>query len=166
MQWRLESAHCGTCGALNHDAPDQLARLCPVCGRLEFPRISPAIIVLITNEKDEALLAHNARFTAGRYGLIAGFNEAGESLEATLKREAWEEVKIRVKNVRYITSQPWPFPNSLMVGFRAEYESGTITPDGTEIADAQWFARDALPSWPGSGSVAHYLLQGWIDRRF
>ncbi|GHV96045.1 hypothetical protein AGMMS50293_23650 [Spirochaetia bacterium] len=162
-QWRQESRFCGSCGTKNTDAPGELARLCPACGRLEFPRISPAVITIIINDEDKALLAHNKKFTPGVYSLIAGFNEAGESLEATVARETLEEVNIAIRDIRYIASQPWPFPNSLMLGFCARYASGTIRPDGIEIEDAQWFSRDALPKLPAPGSVSRYLIGLWLD---
>jgi NAD+ diphosphatase len=162
MQWRRDSAFCGSCGHPNTDAPAELARLCPACGRTEFPRISPAIIVLIVNDRDEALLAHNRNFAGGIYSLIAGFTEAGESLESTVAREVREEVGIEVEDIRYITSQPWPFPNSLMLGFTARYKSGVLKPDGTEIEDARWCNRDTLPELPGNGSVARYIINRWL----
>jgi NAD+ diphosphatase len=165
MQWRRESAFCGGCGSPNVDAPDELARLCPACGRREYPRISPAIIVLITNEKDEALLAHNIKFMGGIYSLIAGFNEAGESLETTVAREVREEVGVEVEDIRYVASQPWPFPNSLMIGFTARYARGEIKPDGVEIEDARWFRREDLPKLPGAGSVSRYLINRWLGSR-
>ncbi|MDR2746673.1 MAG: NAD(+) diphosphatase, partial [Treponema sp.] len=162
-QWRKDSAYCGSCGTKNTDAPDELARLCPSCGRREYPRISPAVITLITNDRGEALLAHNSKFAGGVYSLIAGFNEAGESLEATVAREIREEVGLEVKDIRYIASQPWPFPNSLMLGFTARHASGEIRPDGEEIMDARWFSPGKLPSLPGFGSVSRYLINGWIE---
>jgi NAD+ diphosphatase len=162
-QWRADSRFCGNCGTENTDAPDELARLCPACGRLEFPRISPAVITIIINDKGQALLAHNKKFAAGLYSLIAGFNEAGESLESTVVREIREEVNLEVRDVRYVVSQPWPFPNSLMLGFTARYDSGEIRSDGIEIEDAQWFSRDKLPKIPGNGSVSRYLIDKWID---
>jgi NAD+ diphosphatase len=161
MQWRRDSAYCGRCGCLNGDSPGGLSRLCPVCGRTEFPRISPAVIVLITNDRDEVLLAHNANFIPTIYSLIAGFVEAGESLEATVKREILEEVNIEVGEIRYAASQPWPFPNSLMLGFTARHRGGEIRPDGTEILDAQWFSRETLPNLPGNGSIARRLIEQW-----
>jgi NAD+ diphosphatase len=162
MQWRRNSAYCGSCGSLNTDAPKEIARLCPVCGRTEFPRISPAIIVLIINDREEALLAHNRNFAGNIYSLIAGFTEAGESLESTVEREVREEVGIEVKDIRYMASQPWPFPNSLMLGFTARHKSGVLKPDGVEIEDARWCDRDSLPELPGNGSVARYLINQWL----
>jgi NAD+ diphosphatase len=161
-QWRADSRFCGCCGTENTDAPDEPARLCPACGRLEFPRIAPAVIVIVTNDAGEALLAHNNKFAPGVYSLIAGFNEAGESLENTVAREIREEVNIEVRDIRYFVSQPWPFPNSLMLGFCARYASGTLRPDGVEIEDAQWFPRNNLPQLPGHGSVSRYLINKWI----
>ena len=162
--WRGESRFCGRCGALNREADNgEMARYCTACDRHEFPRISPAVIVIIINDKNEALLAHNKKFVGGIYSLIAGFNEPGENLEATVAREVKEEVSIAVKDIRYIRSQPWPFPNSLMLGFSARYAGGEITPDGVEIADAQWFPKDRLPPLPGHGSVSRYLIGLWLE---
>jgi NAD+ diphosphatase len=165
-QWRADSRFCGSCGTKNTDAPDELARLCPACGRLEFPRIAPAVITLVINGTGEALLAHNKKFAPGVYSLIAGFNEAGESLENTVAREIREEVSIEVRDIRYIVSQPWPFPSSLMLGFTARYVSGSLRPDGIEIEDARWFPRDKLPLLPGGGSVSRYLINSWIHGKF
>ena len=162
--WRKDSVFCGRCGSDNRDADNGvLARQCVACGRLEFPRISPAVIILVTNDKGEALLAHNKKFAAGLYSLVAGFSEAGESLEATVAREIKEEVNIDIKDVRYIRSQPWPFPNSLMLGFAAHYAGGELRPDGVEIDDARWFSRDSPPNLPGSSSVSRYLINLWLD---
>jgi len=163
-QWRQESRFCGSCGAKNTESADELARLCPACGRLEYPRIAPAVITLIINDEDKALLAHNKKFTTGMYSLIAGFAEPGENLESAVAREIREEVDIEVRDIRYVISQPWPFPNSLMAGFSARYASGTIKPDGVEIEDARWFSRDNLPMLPGPGSVSRYLIEQWLDR--
>jgi NAD+ diphosphatase len=162
--WRGDSRFCGSCGGANMDADTgELARQCTVCGRIEFPRISPAVITIITNDRGEALLAHNKKFTSGVYSLIAGFNEAGESLEDTIAREAKEEVNLELTDIRYIRSQPWPFPNSLMLGFSARYKCGELRPDGTEIEDAKWFSRDALPALPGRASISRYLIELWRE---
>lgn len=159
--WRTESAFCGRCGAPNTDAPDELARLCPSCGRREYPRISPAVIVLITDDRDRVLLAHNIKFNSSMHSLIAGFVEAGERLEAAVAREVREEVGIEVRDIRYAASQPWPFPDSLMLGFRARHAGGVIRPDGIEISEADWYSRDALPDIPAPGSVARALIDVW-----
>jgi NAD+ diphosphatase len=163
VQWRRESVFCGSCGGRNEAAANSLARRCPVCGRQEFPRISPAIIVIIINDEDKVLLAHNKQFTPGVYSLIAGFNEPGETLEATVVREVREEVSLELHDIRYVASQPWPFPNSLMLGFSARYAAGAIKVDGAEIEDARWFTRDMLPELPGNGSVSRYLINRWRE---
>jgi NAD+ diphosphatase len=178
-QWRRESVFCGACGCKNTDAsasgdgvfdrnaicgdlPNGPARLCPSCGRIEFPRIAPAVIVLITNDEDKILLAHNKKFSPGVYSLIAGFVEAGENMEEAAIREIREEVNIDIRALRYLASQPWPFPNSLMAGFSARHAGGTIIVDGIEIEDAQWFSRSNLPKLPGPGSVSRYLIDRWL----
>ena len=164
-QWRKDSLFCGTCGCRNADDETELARKCPSCGRLEFPRIAPAVITIIVNDRDEALLAHNRKFATKIYALIAGFNEAGENLETTVAREIREEVSIEVRDIRYICSQPWPFPNSLMLGFCARHAGGSIKTDGVEIEDAGWFSRDNLPLLPLPGSVSRYLIDLWLSRK-
>jgi len=141
----------------------ELARKCTCCGRLEYPRVSPAVITIVINDRGEALLAHNKKFATGLYSLIAGFSEPGESLEATVTREIKEEVGIDVKDIRYIRSQPWPFPDSLMLGFSAHHAGGELRPDGIEIEDARWFSRDNPPNLPGSSSVSRYLINLWLE---
>jgi len=164
LQWRKESAFCGTCGAKNSDVAEQVHRLCPSCGRLEFPRICPAVITIITDETDRILLVHNKKFREGLYSHISGFNEAGETLEETVVREIREEINIEVTDIQYVKSQPWPFPNSLMLGFKARYLSGTIKPDGDEIEDAEWFTRDNLPVIPNAGSLSRSMIDSWLDK--
>jgi NAD+ diphosphatase len=161
-QWRSESCFCGSCGSKNTDVPAQAQRICPKCGRIEFPRICPAVITIITDDKNRILLARNKRFRSGVYSHISGFNEAGETLEETVVREIREEVNIEVNNIVYVKSQPWPFPNSLMIGFKARYLSGTIQPDGDEIEDARWFTRDNLPELPAEGSLSRFLINCWL----
>jgi NAD+ diphosphatase len=164
--WRSYSRFCGSCGEQNQDAKsEETARQCSVCGRLEYPRITPAVMAIISNDRDEILLAHNIKFPLGLYSPIAGFNEAGETLEATVAREVKEEVNLEVRDIRYICSQPWPFPNSLMIGFSARHAGGEIRPDGIEIEDAKWFSRDALPILPGPGSMSRRLIDLWLENR-
>jgi NAD+ diphosphatase len=165
VQWRNESRFCGSCGAKNNEVSALAERHCPKCGRLEFPRICPAVIVIITDDDNRILLAHNKKFKTGVYSLIAGFNEAGESLEAAVEREIYEEVNIKVKDISYVKSQPWPFPNSLMIGFKAHYLSGTVRPDGIEIEDAAWFTKDNLPTLPAEGSLSRFLINHWLGKR-
>ena len=162
VQWRRAYMFCAACGTKNTDSPNELARLCPSCGRLEYPCISPAVIIIIINDEDKALFAHNKNFLNGMYSIIAGFNEAGETLEDTVMREIREEVGLEVRDVKYIASQPWPFPHSLMLGFSARHAGGTIRVDGVELEDANWFSKDALPKLPGHGSVSRYLIDRWI----
>ncbi len=162
-QWRRESVYCGSCGGKNVDSETETTRVCPQCGRTEYPRITPAVIVLITNDKDEVLLAHNKRFKPGLYSLIAGFNEAGETLEKTVSREVLEETGVRIKDIRYKLSQPWAFPYSLMTGWTAHYAGGQVRADGVEIEDVRWFPRDRLPELPSQGSLASVLIGWWRD---
>jgi len=157
LHWDRHSRYCGRCGTENGWHPKERAKLCPSCGSLQFPRISPAIIIMIQKE-GEVLLAHNCRFPEGRYSLLAGFMEMGETIEQTAAREVREEVGIEIGNIRYIASQSWPFPDSLMLGLSAEYRSGDIKPDGIEITDAGWFNPDSFPSIPGHGTIARKLI--------
>lgn len=165
--WAYGARRCSFCGT--HLVPgrgrdDEGARVCPACGRAYFPRISPAVIVLVSRG-DEMLLAHNAKFPSGRHGLIAGFVEPGETLEETVRREVMEEAGIEIGEPRYLRSQPWPFPDSLMLAFEAEYRSGEARPDGAEIDSLGWFSPDALPDIPPRGSVARSLIERFIDAR-
>lgn len=166
LNWHDISRHCGACGsALEDDAKEGWtngARRCPACGRIFYPRVSPAIIVLV-RRGDRILLAHNAAFPEGRFGLIAGFVEPGEGIEETARRELREEASLEVSSLCYISSQPWPFPDSLMLAFEAEWASGEATPDGVEITELRWCGRDDLPSIPPPGSVARRLIDRWLE---
>lgn len=159
--WLTTSRFCGRCGARGVSVENERCRVCPECDLRMYPRISPAIITLV-RRGDQALLANNAQFPGAFYSTLAGFADIGESLEETLIREVKEEVGVTVKNVRYFGSQPWPFPNSLMIAFTAEWESGNITIDPAEIADAQWFEVDNLPTLPPPLSIARSLIDAWI----
>lgn len=165
MNWLDTARFCGRCGAPLADIPagdgDAGGRRCGSCGLLVFPRISPAVIVLVKKE-GRALLAHNLRFPSGRFGLIAGFVEAGESVEDCLRRELREEAGIEVRDVRYRRSQPWPFPDSLMLAFTAEWASGEARPDGGEIGELRWCSPDELPEIPPPGSVARRLIDEYL----
>jgi NAD+ diphosphatase len=110
------------------------------------------------------LMGHNAKFPAGRYSVLAGFVELGESLEDAVGREIYEESRVRVRNVRYFGSQPWPFPSSMMFGFQADWESGEPTPGDGELTDVRWFARDRLPNLPPGVSIARRLIEDWLRR--
>lgn len=164
-QWHISSRFCGFCGAPQGDAEDELARQCTRCGRLEYPRITPAVIVAITDGQGRLLLAHNGKFKNNVYALIAGFVEAGERLEDTVHREVREEVGIEVDSVTYVASQPWPFPASLMLAFEARYKGGELRCDGKEILDARWVTPDTLPELPAPGSISRFLIDRWLTGR-
>jgi len=155
--WKQKNKFCGNCGEKITDLTNDGFLECKNCGNIIYPQISPAIIVGIKKD-NKILLAHNKRFINDTYSIIAGFVEWGESLEDTVKREVFEEVGIKIKNIKYFDSQTWPFPNSLMVGFTAEYESGEINPDGIEIEKADWFDKDNFPKMPGKGSIARRII--------
>jgi NAD+ diphosphatase len=159
--WSETHRFCGRCATPTERASGERCMRCPACGLLGYPRIAPAVIVLV-RRGDEALLARGARFPGLFYSTLAGFVEVGESLEQTIVREVREEVGIDVKAMRYFGSQPWPFPHSLMVGFFAEWAGGEICPDGTEILDAQWFRAQALPPVPPRMSIARRLIDTWV----
>jgi NAD+ diphosphatase len=139
------------------------AKECESCGRLEFPRLSPAIIVSVEKD-DRLLLARSARFPGEFFSVLAGFVEPGESLEEAVRREVMEETGIRVKDISYFGSQPWPFPESLMIGFTARYESGEIEIDGEEIVEAGWYRASELPKIPGPVSIARKLIDAFVEK--
>jgi len=160
--WAATHRFCGRCGTETERMPGDRAMRCPACGLTAYPRIAPAIITLV-RRGDEALLARGARFPLPFYSTLAGFAEPGESLEETLVREVREEVGVEVRDLRYFGSQPWPFPHSLMIGYFAEWASGEIVIDGSEILDAQWFSIDRLPNVPPRISIARRLIDAWVD---
>lgn len=162
LRWYENNKYCSKCGALAEDKKDERAKICPVCGFINYPRISPAIIVAIVN-KDKLLLAHNSRFADGLYSVIAGFVEPGEAFEKCVFREVKEEIGIEVENIKYFGSQPWPFPDSIMVGFTAEYAGGEIREDGIEIIHADWYGVNELPNTPKGGSIAAKLIKWFIE---
>lgn len=164
VEWDRNHRFCGRCGEETVLQPDEFARRCPRCGLQHFPRVSPAVIVRI-ERGDEILLARSPHFVPGVYSTLAGFVEPGESMEQCVAREVFEEVGVRVTNVRYFGSQPWPFPHSLMVGFVADWESGDITPQPGEIEDAAWFTVDTLPKLPSRFSIARALIDEWLEAR-
>ncbi|HEY2430911.1 MAG TPA: NAD(+) diphosphatase [Acidimicrobiales bacterium] len=161
IEWEATHQFCGRCATPTEPAPGERARRCPKCGLLAFPRLAPAVITLVERE-GEALLAQGVNFGVPMYSCIAGFVEPGETLEEAVAREIKEEVGVAVADVRYQASQPWPFPHSLMLGFRARWESGDIRIDPTEIADAAWFAADDLPMIPPGISIARTLIDAWV----
>ncbi|HXU72477.1 MAG TPA: NAD(+) diphosphatase [Polyangia bacterium] len=161
--WDHDHRFCGRCGAPTGRSPVERLRTCSQCGHGVYPRISPAVIVLV--ERDgRALLARNARFTLPFYSTLAGFVEVGETLEETVAREIREEAGIEVRDLRYFGSQPWPFSGSLMLGFTARWAAGEIVADPAELADAGWFAPDALPPLPPPISIARALIDDFVRR--
>ena len=167
VHWDRDHQFCGRCGTPTAALESERSRRCPACGLTSYPRISPAIIVAVTRHCDDGpriLLARNHRFPTGRYSVVAGFVEPGETLEDCVRREVAEETGIQVDNIRYFGSQPWPFPNSLMVGFTADYAGGDFAFADDEIADAQWFAPDALPLVPPKISIARKLIDAFVAR--
>lgn len=176
-QWAAVSRFCGACGAPlvdangNEDVREPLddhaygTRFCPQCKRLFFPRMSPVVIVLVRRGK-EILLEHNVRFPGNRHSLVAGFVEIGETLEEAAAREIREEAGIEVKNLRYVRSQPWPFPDSLMLGFVADWAGGEARPDGKEIDHLDWYTADNLPELPMKGSIARWIIDTFMAGGF
>ena len=161
VDWDRAHQYCGHCATPMTQLPTERAKRCPNCGLRQYPRLSPAVIMLIY-KGEKVLLARAPRFRTGMYSVLAGFVEPGESLEETVAREVREEVGIEIKNIRYFGSQPWPFPNSLMVGFIAEYASGTLVLDPTEIEAAAWFTKENLPPVPGNLSIARKLIDWFV----
>jgi NAD+ diphosphatase len=167
IDWDRTHLYCGRCGAPNEILAHERAKRCPECGLITYPRISPAIIVRVDKmDEDEPklLLARNHRFRAGWYSVIAGFVEPGETLEECVRREVKEEVGIEIRNVRYFGSQPWPFPNSLMIAYTAEYADGEFVLEEEEIEDARWFTVDTLPKIPGRMSISRRLIDDFVAR--
>ena len=154
---------CGQCGQPTHSTDFDRSRQCAPCKQMFYPRLSPSIIVLVTRG-EELLLARNANARGDFYSTLAGFIEPGESIEEAVHREVFEEVGIRIKNLKYFNSQSWPFPNSLMFGFHAEYDSGEFVLQEGEIADAQWFHHTNLPSKPAMVSISGWLINDYVER--
>ncbi|QVI83606.1 NAD(+) diphosphatase [Pseudomonas viridiflava] len=162
--WAREHRFCGACGRPTVQVPGERAMYCEHDNLRLYPRISPSMIVLITRG-DEILLARSPRFVTGVYSTLAGFVEPGESAEDCVRREVMEEVQVRIKNLKYMGSQCWPFPHSMMLGFHAEYDSGEIVPQADEIEDARWFRIDDLPPLPANRSIARYLIEAYLAER-
>jgi len=164
LLWDQTHRFCGRCGAPTVNAPAERAKLCPRCGLLSFPRLSPAVIMLV-QRGDELLLARNRAFAEGFFSVLAGFVEPGESLEDAVAREVREEVALDLRDIRYFGSQPWPFPHSLMIGFTAQYAGGEIRPQADEIVEAAWFSRGGeLPRLPGKLSIARKLIDWFLSQ--
>jgi NAD+ diphosphatase len=164
LDWAQKTRFCKRCGSAMQPKAGPPARECPQCGYLSFPRISPAVIVLVERD-NQCLLARSPRFKGEFYSVLAGFAEPGETLEETVAREVREETGIEVTDIRYFGSQPWPFPDSLMIGFTARYAAGEIRVDGEEILDARWFPADQLPNIPGKISIARRLIDWFVEKQ-
>jgi NAD+ diphosphatase len=154
---------CGRCGCETRQLRTERSKECSSCGLVTYPRLSPAIIVLIQRD-DRILLARSPRFPPDLFGLIAGFVESGENLEEALQREVREETGLSVKDIRYFGSEPWPFPDSLMLGFIADYAGGELVIDKNEIEYAAWFDREHLPRIPEKLSISRALIDWWVEK--
>ncbi len=161
LYWDRNTKFCGMCGGHMHFHTD-ISKRCESCGKEVWPQLATAVIVLIRKGEDEILLARGRNFRSDFYGLIAGFVETGETLEEAVKREVMEETGIKIKNIHYFASQPWPFPSGLMVGFTADYESGDIHVQREELQKAGWFHRTNLPKLPEKLSIARRLIDHWL----
>lgn len=164
IEWRRTHQFCGRCGTETEEAPGERARVCPSCGLLAYPRLAPAVIMLVERDDGRALLARNAMFPPGIFSCLSGFVEPGETLEHAVVREVREEVGLEVGDVEFRGSQPWPFPHQIMVGFGARYLGGEITLDEKEIAEAFWYTREEAPVFPTNMSIAGRLIDEWRNR--
>ncbi|MDX1613524.1 MAG: NAD(+) diphosphatase [Candidatus Promineifilaceae bacterium] len=163
VDWDRTHQFCGRCGAATQDKQYERAKECPRCGLVHYPRISPAVIVLV-ERGDHLLLARSKRHPPGLFSVLAGFVEPGETLEAAIRREIREEVGIEVADITYFGSQPWPFPNSLMIAFTCRHLSGEIRIDEAEMAEAAWYRWDDLPRIPPKLSIARQLIDWFLDK--
>lgn len=161
LTWDKNSRFCPACGTPTIQT-GSITKRCPHCGQEIYPRISPAVIVLIKKE-DSVLLVHARNFRGSFKGLVAGFLEPGETLEECVHREVMEETGIRIKNLKYFGSQPWPYPSGIMVGYYAEYESGTIKLQDEELSAGAFYHRDHLPEIPKKLSIARKLIDAWLN---
>ena len=169
--WHARSAYCPSCGGRTSIIEAGWARRCSDCATVHFPRTDPAVIMAVTDTSDRLLLVRGATWAPRRYSVVAGFVEAGESVEAAVAREVWEETGLRVADVEYLASQPWPFPRSLMLGCRARLAPGEDRPrpDGQEVVEARLVSRDELTAaadegsilLPGPTSIARLLIEDW-----
>jgi NAD+ diphosphatase len=162
-EWDRTHRFCGRCGTPTRDKPSERAKECPACGYVAYPRVSPAMMALVTRGRD-LLLARAHRFPSGMFSALAGFVEPGETIEDCVVREVREEVGLEVHELAYFGSQSWSFPHSLMIAFTAEYAGGDIVCEDSEIAEAQWFPADALPPLPTSLSIARRLIDDTAAR--
>ena len=169
VEWVRTHCFCGRCGTATEPSAGDRSMRCPSCSLLAYPRLAPAVIMLVSrggvSRGGEVLLGRGRNFPLPMYSCLAGFVEPGETLEQAVVREVREEVGVAITNVRYQASQPWPFPHSLMLGFTADWVSGDIMIDESEIVDAQWFTADTMPMIPPPISIARKLIDGWLSAR-
>lgn len=167
LHWARTNSYCGQCGGrTTQPNPTERALHCPKCERAVWPRLSPCVIVRVTNSDGELLLVRQPSWPTGRYSLVAGFVEPGETLEQCVRRELREEANVTVTDITYLGSQPWPFPHQLMVGFSAQWESGEPRPNDPEIEDVRWFAPESVPETPPSRiSIAQRMIEGYLLQR-
>ena len=163
VEWDRTHRYCGRCGTPTRDKVGERAKECPACKYVAYPRVSPAMMALVTRGK-ELLLARAHRFPPAMYSALAGFVEPGETIEDCIRREVKEEVGVDVGTLTYFASQSWAFPHSLMIAYTAEYAGGELRPDATEIAEARWFAWDAVPDLPPSISISRRLIEATVAR--
>lgn len=164
LYWDSNTKFCGVCGAPMKLHTD-ISKRCTNCGKEVWPTPATAIIVAITrNNNQEILLVQSKNFRSDYMGLVAGFLETGETLEECVRREVMEETHLRIKNLKYFSSQPWPYPCGLMVGFTAEYDSGELHLQTSELRKGGWFRHDQLPEIPGKVSLARQLIDHWRDQ--
>ncbi|MCG8481588.1 MAG: NAD(+) diphosphatase [Spirochaetales bacterium] len=160
--WDRRTRFCGRCGEPTERDDDEIAKVCPACDSRYYPQIAPAVIMAVVKD-GTLLLAHNRRHPGRLFSVLAGFVEVGETLEHAVSREVFEEAGVLVRDIEYFSSQPWPFPNSLMVAFTAEYAGGTIRPDRDEIEEIGWFTPQEIPDEiPGRYSVARSLIEWFV----
>jgi len=164
LYWDRRTQFCGACGTRTEPHEQERSKVCPACRSLFYPPISPAMVVLVWRE-NEILLGRPPHFMPDVYSILAGFVDAGESVEACVEREVMEEVGVSIQNIRYLGSQPWPFPSNLMLGFSAEYAGGEICIDPVELEDAQWFSIDRLPTLPNPLSLSRHIIEQHIAQR-
>lgn len=163
LLWQRNHRFCSNCGEKTIRHANEFAMVCPACDYMQYPRLQPCVIVAITRhdegEQPKILLARSPRFTIPMFSLIAGFVEVGETLEQAVAREVKEEVGVDVKNIRYMSSQPWPFPSNIMIGFQAEYAGGELVLQEDEISEAAFYPFDQLPLLPPTGSIANRMIE-------
>ena len=161
LYWDMNTQFCGVCGSPMERSTD-ISKRCTNCGKEVWPQLATAVIVLI-HKGDEILLVHANNFRRDFFGLVAGFVETGETLEEAVRREVMEETGLKIKNLRYFASQPWPYPSGLMVGFNADYDEGDIHLQRSELSSGGWYRKDNLPHIPEKLSIARKLIDNWLE---